>query len=141
MKEPGSILEEFRSRGLANASIDPEGNVIGLRDGASDSALVISAHIDTVFPIETNVEVQRRDGRLYGPGIVDDALGLATMLGLIDAVNNTDLETQRLIFDLWQRLAKKGSVICGVSNTSSTKVLMPNGLGHLFQLTAMTLDP
>lgn len=87
-------LTQMQSRGIPDAYIDSEGNVIGLRKGSGDGPLfVIAAHLDTVFPLETDVTVQMRDGRYYAPGIGDDGRGLTVLLTLIDAFNSSGVET------------------------------------------------
>ncbi len=87
-------LQQMHNRGLDDAYIDTEGNVIGLRAGSGDGPLfVIAAHLDTVFPLETDVTVQMRDGRYYAPGIGDDGRGLTVLLTLIDALNSSAIET------------------------------------------------
>ena len=70
-------LQQMLKRGLADAYIDTEGNVIGIRRGSGDGPLfVMAAHLDTVFPMDTDVSVEIRDGRYYAPGISDDGRGL-----------------------------------------------------------------
>lgn len=87
-------LQQMRQRGLADAYIDAEGNVIGLRKGSGDGPLfVIAAHLDTVFPPETDVHVQMRDGRYYAPGIGDDGRGLTVLLAVIDVLNRSAIDT------------------------------------------------
>ena len=87
-------LQQMRNRGLADAYIDSEGNVIGLRKGSGDGPLfVIAAHLDTVFPPETDVRVEMRDGRYYAPGIGDDGRGLTVLLSVIDAINRSGIST------------------------------------------------
>src|SRR4051812_24810413 len=55
----GKELERlFRQMGLQNVFIDKVGNVVGTRPGAAPRPnLVFAAHLDTVFPEETNVKV------------------------------------------------------------------------------------
>ena len=87
-------LEQMRQRGLADAYIDSEGNVIGVRRGTGDGPLfVIAAHLDTVFPLETDVSVEMRDGRYYAPGISDDGRGLTALLTLIDTITRNNIPT------------------------------------------------
>ncbi|WOE76097.1 M20/M25/M40 family metallo-hydrolase [Alterisphingorhabdus coralli] len=78
------FADAFRSQGLKQVTTDPVGNVIGVypdRDGEMDGPfLVVSAHLDTVFPEETDVTVKRDGDRLLAPGIGDDSLGLAALL-------------------------------------------------------------
>lgn len=94
--------EEFRKRlaslGLTNVRIDSVGNVIGERPGtaprsASAPTVVISGHLDTVFPIETDVKVKHVGDTLRGPGIVDDCRGLAVLLSVAKALNDAKVRT------------------------------------------------
>lgn len=87
-------LEQMKARGIADAYIDAEGNVVGLRRGTGDGPLfAIAAHLDTVFPPETDTRVEFRNGRYYAPGISDDGRGLAVLLRLIETLNSSDLPT------------------------------------------------
>ena len=89
-----SFAEMLRARGLA-PSIDAEGNVLALRKGtAGGPVVVVSAHLDTVFPEGTVVKVRREGNRLSAPGVGDDSTGLATMLALIDALNVGRVQTR-----------------------------------------------
>lgn len=89
------FLEQMRARGLDDAYIDAEGNAVGLRRGTGDGPLlVVAAHLDTVFPIETDVRVEiRSDGRYYAPGISDDGRGLTALLTLIQAIEDSGIRT------------------------------------------------
>lgn len=78
----------FEREGLENVSIDEVGNVYGrFKAGKSRSGnakpLVISAHLDTVFPAGTNLEVKQEDGKIYGPGLGDNSLGVAALFGVL----------------------------------------------------------
>ena len=94
--------EEFRKRlvalGLKNVRIDAEGNVIGERPGAGKGpTVVISGHLDTVFPEGTDVSV-KREGTLYkAPGIGDDCRGLAVLLSVAKALNEANVRTDGTI--------------------------------------------
>jgi acetylornithine deacetylase/succinyl-diaminopimelate desuccinylase-like protein len=89
-----AYAEAFRNEGLRNVRIDNTGNVIGERPGrAARPNLVFSAHLDTVFPEETNVKVTRNGTQLKGPGIGDDCRGLAVLLGIIRALNKANVQT------------------------------------------------
>ena len=80
--------------GLENVQMDREGNVFGLRPGAGKGPkLVVAAHLDTVFPAGTDVSVKEQNGKLYGPGIADDARGLAALLSIVRAFNATGIKT------------------------------------------------
>ena len=87
-------VEQLRSRGLEDAYIDSEGNAIGVRRGSGDGpVLLISAHLDTVFPPEVDTTVEFRDGRYYAPGIGDDSRGLAVLLAVIEVLEESGIET------------------------------------------------
>ena len=84
----------FRDAGLRNVRIDAEGNVIGERPGADARPnVVLSAHLDTVFPRGTNVKVRREGYVLRGPGIGDDCRGLADVLAVARALNKAGVST------------------------------------------------
>jgi len=87
-------LKRFFELGFKDASIDAEGNVIGLRKGSGGGPkLVVSAHLDTVFPEGTDVTVKEKDGVILAPGIGDDSRGLAALLSLIQAMNANQIAT------------------------------------------------
>jgi tripeptide aminopeptidase len=87
-------LKRFIELGFKDASIDAEGNVIALRKGSGGGPkLVVSAHLDTVFPEGTDVTVKEKDGVILAPGIGDDSRGLAALLSLIQAMNTNDIKT------------------------------------------------
>jgi len=90
--------EEFKRRlealGLRNVRIDGEGNVIGERPGTGNGPTVmISGHLDTVFPEGTNVKVTRTGTRLAAPGISDDGRGLAVVLAVARAFRDANIQT------------------------------------------------
>lgn len=83
----------MRDIGLAEVEIDAAGNVLGLRRGDGDGLIVVSAHLDTVFPAGVDLTVRREGDRLYAPGVGDDSTGLATLLSLARAMNAADIRT------------------------------------------------
>jgi tripeptide aminopeptidase len=91
----GKELERlFRQLGLQNVFIDKVGNVVGTRPGAAPRPnLVFAAHLDTVFPEETNVKVTREGNVLKGPGIGDDCRGLTVLLSMIRALDEGKVKT------------------------------------------------
>jgi tripeptide aminopeptidase len=89
-----AFAEMLRARGL-DAHIDAEGNVLALRKGSQPGpVVVVSAHLDTVFPEGTNVTVRREGTRLSAPGVGDDSTGLATLLSIVDAMNAGRVQTR-----------------------------------------------
>ncbi|MCI0337545.1 MAG: M20/M25/M40 family metallo-hydrolase [Acidobacteria bacterium] len=82
------LASRFAELGLSDVHTDSEGNVIGFYRGQSDAPLlVLSAHMDTVFPDDTDVTVRRVGSCLCAPGIADDTAGLAALTGLVQAMN------------------------------------------------------
>ncbi len=77
------MVKLFTEAGLDSVSTDDEGNVLGVLAGAHDEPpLILSAHLDTVFPKGTDVSVHRDGDAWYGPGISDDGRGLAALLAI-----------------------------------------------------------
>jgi tripeptide aminopeptidase len=89
------FLKRIKELGFNNASIDNEGNVVVLRkgNGGGRPKLVVSAHLDTVFPEGTDVTVTEKDSVTRAPGIGDDARGLAALLSLIKSINANGIAT------------------------------------------------
>lgn len=86
------IAARFSELGLADVHSDSAGNVIGFYRGEGEEPLLaLSAHMDTVFPEETDVGVRRVGSRLCAPGIADDAAGLAALIGLILTLNSAEI--------------------------------------------------
>ena len=87
----------LRAHGLKDVTTDEEGNVTGLRPGTgggSGKLLVVSAHLDTVFPEGTPIKVRREGDKLFAPGIGDDSLGLASLLAWIRAMDAAGIKTR-----------------------------------------------
>jgi len=94
-----AFLEMLREVGIDEAYRDDEGNVIGVRRGAEEErVLVVSAHLDTVFPEGTDVTVRMRGDTLFAPGVGDDSRGVAMLLTLLRAMNEAEIETRG---DVW----------------------------------------
>ena len=63
--------------------------------------LVISAHLDTVFPFDTDLQVKRDADKIFGPGIGDNSLGLAGLFGLYWALRQDQAGKRPLPGDVW----------------------------------------
>ena len=84
----------FTQLGLQNVRVDKAGNVLGEYPGAAAHPhLVLSAHLDTVFPEGTDVKVKREGALLKGPGIGDDCRGLAVMVTIIREMKKANVTT------------------------------------------------
>jgi tripeptide aminopeptidase len=89
-----ALRERFVAAGLTDVRLDAIGNVIGVRRGkAPRPHVVISAHLDTVFPEGTDVRVTRTGTTLKGPGIGDDARGLAVLVAIAKAIAGSPIQT------------------------------------------------
>lgn len=91
-KEIARRMEQY---GLTDVSIDEIGNVVGVRKGTGNGpVLVIDAHMDTVFPMGTDVKVRREGDTYYAPGIGDNTSGCRALLQLIRCFNEADIKTE-----------------------------------------------
>ncbi|MGQ0766860.1 MAG: M20/M25/M40 family metallo-hydrolase [Gemmatimonadota bacterium] len=82
------MKRRFESHGLTRVRLDEEGNVIAERRGSGQGpTVVLSGHLDTVFPEGTDVRVRREGTMFRGPGIGDDCRGLAVLLAVARALN------------------------------------------------------
>ena len=86
------VQERFRALGLNEVHSDEVGNVFGVYSGrqpAKSSAqqyTALSAHIDTVFPAGTPLNLRQQGSRLYGPGVSDNGAGAAALLAVAAAL-------------------------------------------------------
>ncbi|GAC1418890.1 MAG: M20/M25/M40 family metallo-hydrolase [Acidobacteriaceae bacterium] len=79
------FVERFRSLGLENAHLDEVGNALAELPGSGGPGgrvVLVSAHLDTVFPAGTATEPEEVDGRILAPGVCDNAAGLSGLLGI-----------------------------------------------------------
>src|SRR5260221_11032481 len=96
------VRDLFASEGLSEVSMDEVGNVYGLLkvDGQQPNvkSLIISAHTDTVFPLEMDLKARREADKVYGIGIGDNSLGVAGLVGLIWMIRERKI---KLNGDVW----------------------------------------
>ncbi|MEX1185063.1 MAG: M20/M25/M40 family metallo-hydrolase [Gemmatimonadaceae bacterium] len=91
-RRAADFAARFRALGYATVRIDAEGNVIAERPGdPGEPVVVLSAHLDTVFPEGTDVKVRRSGDTLRGPGIGDDCRGLAVLLAVARALDHAQV--------------------------------------------------
>src|SRR6266851_1912764 len=76
------LAERFQEIGLDDVHSDDVGNVFGVHPGFGRSYVALSAHIDTVFPAGTPLNIRQQGSRLYGPGVSDNGAGVAAMLAV-----------------------------------------------------------
>jgi tripeptide aminopeptidase len=93
-----ALKQLFLNAGLQNVRTDAVGNVLGDRPGDQPHPhFVLAAHLDTVFPEGTDVKVKHNGTVLSAPGIGDDDAGLAALLAVIDALQNSKIKTHGTI--------------------------------------------
>lgn len=87
--------EMLEEAGADSVWIDEVGNVLALRKGSeSRRTVALNAHLDTVFPEETDVTVKMRGDTLYAPGIGDDTRGLMVALTVLRAMEHENIQTR-----------------------------------------------
>jgi tripeptide aminopeptidase len=90
----------MRAIGLDDVQVDDIYNVTGVIKSNSDGpTTLVAAHLDTVFPQGTPLEVRRTSNRLYGPSIGDNSVAVAGMLRVAQVIRRLDeLPPGRIIF-------------------------------------------
>jgi acetylornithine deacetylase/succinyl-diaminopimelate desuccinylase-like protein len=76
------LAERFREVGLDDVRIDDVGNVFGTHPGFGRRYVALSAHIDTVFPANTPLNIRQQGSRIYGPGVSDNGAGVTALLAI-----------------------------------------------------------
>jgi len=87
------LTTRFEELGLSDVHQDELGNAFGVLPGADASApyLALSAHVDTVFPVETAIAVSREGSKLHGPGISDNGSGITALLAIARALRDSEV--------------------------------------------------
>ena len=93
------MRDQFIKENLQDIYIDEIGSVYGRVPGSGPGLpIIVSAHLDTVFPPGTELPLNRQVDKIAGPGIGDNSVGLAGLLGLLWALQTHQI---RLGSDLW----------------------------------------
>lgn len=98
------VRTKFVDEGLSDVEIDAAGNVYAClksTHGLSSTVhgpLIVSAHLDTVFPPSVDLTATREPERILGPGIGDNSLGVAGLFGLVWELRQRGIS---LPGDLW----------------------------------------
>ena len=85
------LATEFNELGLQEGHQDQVGNVFGAHPGHGSSYISLSAHLDTVFPAGTPLNVRQQGSRLYGPGVSDNGAGVTAMLAIAAALQSVGI--------------------------------------------------
>jgi tripeptide aminopeptidase len=93
-QQRGEFVASLLTQRGYTPEIDAVGNVYVRRGKrGAGPVLMLMAHLDTVFPADTPLLVERRDDKVYGPGIGDNSLSVAAMLGVLDLLDEMGMET------------------------------------------------
>lgn len=119
-KKAEYVLKKFREIGLEDAFQDEVGNVFGTRKGyANGSRIMLAGHLDTVFPMNTDLTIRKEGERYYCPGINDDTRAVAELLAIARAMVDTGLR------------AKGDTIFC--ANVCEEGLGDLKGVKHIFQ--------
>ena len=85
----------FTALGLTNVHLDAAGNALAELPGGNSEPnqpyLLLSAHLDTVFPAGTDTTPTEYGPRILGPGACDNGAGLTALLALIAALKYAEI--------------------------------------------------
>ncbi len=133
----------FVNEQLQDVSMDSHGNVYARLPGSQKHArpLIVSAHLDTVFPKSINLQATQRDAaKISAPGIGDNSLGVASLFGILWSLRERHIE---LTHDVWfvANVGEEGlGDLCGMrgvvdrfnKNVIGYLVLEGLALGHIY---------
>jgi tripeptide aminopeptidase len=98
-----AVKSLFEQAGL-HVEIDRTGNVVATLPGANSApgadrrdTVMLSAHLDTVFPAGTDVQVEHDASRWTAPGISDNGTGLAALIAIARALRAAQIQPQLTI--------------------------------------------
>lgn len=83
------LRTRFAELGFPDAGFDTAGNVLARwpsEYGRNTPAVVLAAHLDTVFPADTDLTVTVEEGVYRAPGIADNGRGLAALVAVARAL-------------------------------------------------------
>jgi len=89
------VAAKLRDLGL-DCEFDAIGNLFAHLPGSSGDAeapLMLAAHLDTVFARDVPIEIRQEGQRWVGPGVSDNARGIAVLLSVARALTLTDART------------------------------------------------
>jgi len=93
------FIARFTELGLTNPHLDREGNAVGelVSEQNPDSIILLSAHLDTIFPAGTDCTPREEDGKLLCPGATDNGAGLTALLAIAAALRYANLNPSATI--------------------------------------------
>ena len=87
------FISRFTELGLTSPHIDYEGNALAelLSADIADPVILLSAHLDTIFPAGTDCTPREDDGKLLCPGATDNGAGLTALLAIAAALRYANI--------------------------------------------------
>jgi tripeptide aminopeptidase len=131
------LADRFRKAGLSDVETDEVGNVTGtlpatyLPADSTGPVVVLSAHLDTVFPADTPINVVRDGERLLAPGASDNGAGVAGMLAIVHALLDAKVELPAPIIFLGNVGEEGEGDLRGVRHFYSQQPLAGRIAGHI----------
>ncbi|MGI4755789.1 MAG: M20/M25/M40 family metallo-hydrolase [Janthinobacterium lividum] len=120
------FAERMSEIGLQGVHIDDAGNALGFlqADDGTSPLVLLSAHLDTVFPADTDLNIHLDGTVLRGPGAADNGAGLAGLLAIAAAIYAGGVQT--------------GTNILFAANVGEEAEGNLRGMRHLFTASALT---
>jgi len=120
------LCERFQALGLVT-STDAVGNLLAARSGSTLEvpSIAVSAHLDTVFPASTSLEVRREEACLLGPGISDNGSGIAGLWALAAAFNAVGIVTSVPVLFVGNVGEEGEGNLCGVRHLYRQHIPVP----------------
>jgi acetylornithine deacetylase/succinyl-diaminopimelate desuccinylase-like protein len=131
------LAEHFRATGLSSVETDAVGNVmgtlpaVGLPEESTGPVVVISAHLDTVFPADTPINPMRDGDRLQAPGASDNGAGIAGMLAILHALLAAKVELRTPVIFLGNVGEEGEGDLRGVRHFYSQRTLASRITAHI----------
>ena len=92
----GRFSDELKSFDL-NVATDSIGNVISGYEGIGRNPVVVGAHLDTVFPLKTPLQLRRNGKIVFLPGISDNGCGIVALLWVFRAAKEAGIRFRRSV--------------------------------------------
>jgi tripeptide aminopeptidase len=129
-KRGAYVKAMFEKEGL-KPTVDSIGNVIAVRKGTGGGpTIAIMAHIDVVFPNETDKKVRRSGDTLFAPGVGDNTASVANMLATLRTMNATKFTSKGdLIFiaTTQEEVGLRGAEYWLAHNKAPDLLIVPDG--------------
>ena len=82
------VTDTLAALNLADIQTDELGNVYARISGGNGPQVLVTAHMDTVFPRETDLTILCQQDLIYGPGLGDNAVGVAALIALAENLSS-----------------------------------------------------